>query len=82
MLAEPSTFDTKRLDLTAMNRADDNRNQNDNSYDPFGVPGESGTGRFASFAAAGRLQSKQHRSQVDQSNTGADYRVPGNSSVV
>jgi hypothetical protein len=34
----------KELDLTAMSRADDNRNQNDNSYDPFGVSGESGTG--------------------------------------
>jgi len=34
----------KELDLTAMSRADDNRNQNDNSYDPFGVPDESGTG--------------------------------------
>jgi hypothetical protein len=34
----------KELDLTAMSRVDDNRNQNDNSYDPFGVPGESGTG--------------------------------------
>ena len=33
------------LDLTAMARtADDNRNPNDNSYDPFGFPGESGTG--------------------------------------
>ena len=34
----------KELDLTALSRVDDNRNQNDNSYDPFGVPGESGTG--------------------------------------
>jgi hypothetical protein len=33
----------KEVDLTAMTRADDNRNQNDN-YDPFGLPGESGTG--------------------------------------
>jgi hypothetical protein len=34
----------KEVDLTSMSRADDNRNQNDNSYDPFGVPSESGTG--------------------------------------
>jgi hypothetical protein len=33
----------KEVDLTAMTRADDNRNQNDN-YDPFGLPNESGTG--------------------------------------
>jgi hypothetical protein len=34
----------KEVDLTAMTRADDSRNPNDNSYDPFGLPGESGTG--------------------------------------
>jgi hypothetical protein len=35
----------KQIDLTAMARTtDDNRNQNDDSYDPFGLPGESGTG--------------------------------------
>ena len=33
----------KEVDLTAMTRADDNRNQNDN-YDPFQLPDESGTG--------------------------------------
>lgn len=34
----------KEVDLTAMARtSDDNRNVNDNTYDPFGVPGESGT---------------------------------------
>jgi len=34
----------KEVDLTAMTRADENRNPNDNSYDPFGTPGESNTG--------------------------------------
>ena len=34
----------KEVDLTAMTRADENRNPNDNSYDPFGPPGESNTG--------------------------------------
>lgn len=34
----------KEVDLTAMGRADDNRNQDDNAYDPFGVPGESSAG--------------------------------------
>ena len=33
----------KEVDLTAMTRADDSRNQNDNS-DPFGLPDESGAG--------------------------------------
>jgi hypothetical protein len=35
----------KEVDLTAMSRtADDNRNPNDNNYDPFGLPDASGTG--------------------------------------
>lgn len=34
----------KEVDLTTLARADDNRNNNDNSSDPFGVPDETGTG--------------------------------------
>jgi hypothetical protein len=34
----------KEVDLTALSRADDNRNPNENTYDPFGLPGESGAG--------------------------------------
>ena len=37
----------KEIDLAAMARADENRNPNDNSYDPFGLPGDSGTGPAA-----------------------------------
>jgi hypothetical protein len=37
----------KEIDLAAMGRADDNRNPNDNNYDPFGLPGESDTGPAA-----------------------------------
>lgn len=37
----------KEVDLAALARADDNRNQNDNGYDPFGLPGDSGTGPAA-----------------------------------
>ncbi len=33
----------KEVDLTAMTRVDDTRNQNE-AYDPFGLPGESGAG--------------------------------------
>ena len=33
----------KEIDLAAMGRADENRNPNDNSDDPFGMPGESDT---------------------------------------
>jgi hypothetical protein len=34
----------KEVDLSAMTRADNNRNQSDDSYDPFGFPDESGSG--------------------------------------
>jgi len=37
----------KEVDLAALTRADDNRNQNDDSYDPFGFPGDSGAGPAA-----------------------------------
>ncbi len=32
----------KEIDLAGMSRADENRNPNDNSYDPFGLPDEAG----------------------------------------
>jgi hypothetical protein len=32
----------RAIDLTAMTRADDNRNQNDDNYDPFAYPSDSG----------------------------------------
>ena len=34
----------KEFDLAALTRADSNRNQNDDNYDPFGFPDESGSG--------------------------------------
>src|SRR5882724_4017587 len=37
----------RAIDLTAMTRADDNRNQNDDSYDPFGLPDNSSGGPAA-----------------------------------
>jgi hypothetical protein len=42
----------KEADLAALTRADDNRNQNDDNYDPFGLPGDSGTG-------PGQIRSRQ-----------------------
>jgi len=41
----------KEIDLSAMTRADDNRNQDD-SYDPFGYPADSNPGSVP----AGRVQ--------------------------
>lgn len=37
----------KEIDLAAMDRADDNRNSNDNNSDPFGLPDEVGGGPAA-----------------------------------
>jgi hypothetical protein len=37
----------REVDLSAMARADDNRNQNDDSNDPFSYPGDSGSGPAA-----------------------------------
>jgi hypothetical protein len=34
----------KEVDLAALTRVDDSRNQNDDNYDPFGFPDESGSG--------------------------------------
>jgi len=63
-----------------MNRADDNRNQNDNSYDPFeGQVNQDWDGSPRSRSR--RLQSKT-ATQVDQSNTGADFGCQATSSVV
>ena len=37
----------RAVDLTAMTRTDDNGNQNDDNYDPFGLPNDSETGPAA-----------------------------------
>jgi hypothetical protein len=37
----------KEIDFAAMARADENRNPNDNNYDPFGLPNDSGIGPAA-----------------------------------
>ena len=37
----------KEIDLAAMARADENQNPNDNNYDPFGLPNDSGIGPAA-----------------------------------
>jgi len=43
----------REVDLTAMTRADDGRNQNEDIYDPFGYPNESGTGPAATRSREG-----------------------------
>lgn len=44
----------KEVDLSALTRADESRNQNDDNYDPFGLPGESGSGPAATRSRGGR----------------------------
>ena len=43
----------REVDLAALTRTDDNRNQNDDSYDPFGYPGDSGSGPAATRSRQG-----------------------------
>lgn len=57
----------KEVDLTAMTRADDSRNQNDSSYDPFGVPGDTSAGPAAT----------RSRQRGDSSPRGRDRRSTG-----
>lgn len=74
----------KEVDLTALARADDSRNQND-SYDPFGLPDESGSG----VAVTRSRQPRDFPNRGDNPNRG-DRRtartlertidVPGNQS--
>jgi len=67
------------LDLTAMARtADDNRNPNDNNYDPFGFPGESSTG---SAPVRSRQPGDFGRGRDNRNNRPVDrvIDVPGNS---
>lgn len=62
----------KEIDLAAMARADENRNPNDNSYDPFGLPGESGTGP----AATRSRQSGDYGRNRDIRDTRRNNRQP------
>jgi len=59
----------KEVDLTTMARADDNRNPNDNSYDPFGLPDETGSG-------AAPIRSRQP-GNYDPNNPNRDTRRSG-----
>jgi hypothetical protein len=69
----------KEVDLTAMTRADDNRNQNDNSYDPFGLPGESGAGPAATRSRQGGITvTNEGRDRRNNRTLERVVDVPGN----
>ncbi len=57
----------KEVDLAAMTRADDSRNPNDNSYDPFGLPGDTSSGPAAT----------RSRNRGDSGPRGRDRRSSG-----
>lgn len=67
----------KEVDLTAMTRADDNRNQNDDNYDPFGLPDESGTGPAATRSRQGGI-SNPGRDRRNNRSLERVVDVPGN----
>ena len=69
----------KEIDLAAMANADDNRNQNDNSYDPFGLPDDSGTERAPTRS---RQRGEDNPNNIPTRRTGRTLEriiaVPGN----
>lgn len=68
----------KEFDLAALARADDNGNPNDDSYDPFGLPSESGSGPAA---ARPRQPGDYNRNRDNRRNNRTLERVvdvPGN----
>jgi hypothetical protein len=67
----------KEVDLTAMTRADDNRNQNDN--DPFGLPNESGTGPAPTRSRQGGITvTNEGRDRRNNRTLERVVDVPGN----
>ncbi|MDX6614038.1 MAG: hypothetical protein QOD75_3224 [Blastocatellia bacterium] len=67
----------KELDLNAMARtADDNRNPNDNSYDPFGFPGDSNS---STAPIRSRQPGDFGRPRDPRNNRERVVEVPGNS---
>jgi len=67
----------KELDLTAMTRADESRNQTDN-YDPFGLPDESGTGAAPSRSRQPRDYNPNRGDRRTARTLEQTIDVPGN----
>ena len=69
----------KEIDLAAMGRADDNRNPNDNNYDPFALPGDANSGPAATRS---RQSGDFGRNRDSRRNAGQPLEkvvvVPGN----
>jgi len=71
----------KEVDLAALTRADDNRNQNqnDDSYDPFGYPSDSGSGPAATRSRESRGGGTPGRNRPGNRTLERTFDVPGNS---
>lgn len=65
----------KEIDLAAMARADENRNPNDNNYDPFGLPDDSGRGPAATRSRQSG-DSGRNRDTRDTRDTRRNNRQP------
>jgi PA-IL-like protein len=63
----------KEIDLAAMVRADENRNPNDNNYDPFGLPDESG--RPGATRSRGRIAGGDYGRDTRRNNRQPGERV-------
>jgi hypothetical protein len=68
----------KEVDLSALTRADDNRNQNDDNSDPFGYPGDSGSGPAATRSRESR-GGAPGRNRPGNRTLEKTIEVPGNS---
>jgi PA-IL-like protein len=67
----------KEVDLTAMTRADESRNQND-SYDPFGLPGEAEAGAAAPRTRQPRDYNPNRGDRRNDRTLERTIDVPGN----
>lgn len=71
----------KEVDLSAMTRPDDNRNQNqnDDAYDPFGYPSDSGSSPAATRSRESRGGGTPGRNRPGNRTLERTVEVPGNS---
>jgi hypothetical protein len=69
----------REVDLAALTRADDNRNQNDDNNDPFGFPSDSGSGPAATRSRDSRGNNSNNRNRGGNRTLERTISVPGES---
>lgn len=70
----------KEVDLAVLARADDGRNPNDNSYDPFGLPGDSSTPGATRSRQRGDYNPNPNRDRRSNRTVERTVTIPGNES--